>query len=108
MSYEIDTYPSQSLIETRAKLAETINRVQYGRERIVLRRHGKCVAVVVPIEDLELLERLEDEADARVAAKRLKSLESGKVKPIPWSRVRADMLRRESAHRAGRSGRKRA
>jgi antitoxin (DNA-binding transcriptional repressor) of toxin-antitoxin stability system len=37
--------------------------VAFGRERVVLTRHGKRVAAVVPIEDLELLESLEDMSD---------------------------------------------
>jgi antitoxin (DNA-binding transcriptional repressor) of toxin-antitoxin stability system len=35
----------------------------FGGERVVLTRHGKRVAAVVPIEDLELLESLEDARD---------------------------------------------
>ena len=34
-----------------------------GGERVVLTRHGRRVAAVVPIADLELLEQLEDAAD---------------------------------------------
>ena len=35
----------------------------FGGERVVLTRHGKRVAAVVPIEDPELLESLEDARD---------------------------------------------
>ena len=41
----------------------TVNRVAFGGERVVLTRHGRRVAAVVPIADLELLEQLEDAAD---------------------------------------------
>ena len=43
--------------------ADTINRVAYGNERVVLRRRGKEVAAAVPIADLRLLEELEDRMD---------------------------------------------
>jgi prevent-host-death family protein len=41
----------------RDELADLINRVAYGHERIVLTRHSKPVACLVPPEDLERLEQ---------------------------------------------------
>jgi prevent-host-death family protein len=50
--------------EARESFSTTINHVTFGGERVVLTRHGKRVAaVVVPIEDLELIEALEDARD---------------------------------------------
>ena len=49
--------------EAREAFSTTVNRVAFGGERVVLTRHGKRVAAVVPIEDLELLESLEDARD---------------------------------------------
>jgi prevent-host-death family protein len=49
--------------EARESFSDTISRVAYGRERVVLTRHGRRVAAVVPVEDLELLEALEDARD---------------------------------------------
>jgi prevent-host-death family protein len=41
----------------RDELAELINRVAYGHERIILTRHSKPVACIVPPEDLAWLEQ---------------------------------------------------
>ena len=49
--------------EARGSFSTTVNRVAFGGERVVLTRHGKRVAAVVPIEDLELIEALEDAHD---------------------------------------------
>ena len=49
--------------EAREAFSSTINRVAFGGERVVLTRHGRRVAAVVPIEDLDLLESLEDARD---------------------------------------------
>lgn len=49
--------------EARETFSTTINRVAFGGERVVLTRHGRRVAAVVPIEDLELIEALEDARD---------------------------------------------
>jgi prevent-host-death family protein len=53
--------------EARGEFSTTVNRVAYGGERVVLTRHGKRVAAVVPIEDLDLLESLEDAVDVEEA-----------------------------------------
>jgi prevent-host-death family protein len=55
--------------DIRANLADVINRVAYGGERIVLQRRGKQVLAVVSMEDLELLNAIEDRADVRAAMK---------------------------------------
>lgn len=49
--------------KVRKDFSDTVNRVAYGRERVVLQRRGKEIAAVVPIEDLKLLEALEDRMD---------------------------------------------
>ena len=43
--------------QARDELAELVNRVAYGHERIVLTRHAKPVAGIVPAEDLAWLEQ---------------------------------------------------
>ncbi len=58
--------------DIRNNLADAINRVAYAGERIRLERRGKTVAALVSVEDLELLERLEDEADIKAARKAMK------------------------------------
>lgn len=67
----------------RDSFSETLNRVAYKGERIVLERHGKAVAALVSVEDLALLESLEDrlDAEAGLAARE----EAG---DIPYEEVR--------------------
>ncbi|MCI0585502.1 MAG: type II toxin-antitoxin system Phd/YefM family antitoxin [Planctomycetes bacterium] len=60
-----------TVTDARANLAEALNRVAYGKERLVVRRRGKDLAAMIPVEDLRLLEELEDRADARAARKAL-------------------------------------
>ena len=47
----------------REGFADAINRAAFGNERVLLRRRGRAVAAVVPIDDLRLLEALEDRID---------------------------------------------
>jgi prevent-host-death family protein len=58
-----------SVHEIRSNLADVINRVAYGGERVVLQRRSKPVVAVVSMEDLELLNSLEDQADVKAAKK---------------------------------------
>ncbi|MEV7755143.1 type II toxin-antitoxin system Phd/YefM family antitoxin [Streptomyces griseofuscus] len=56
MAYEIP------VTQARAELADLINRVVYGAERVVVTRHGKPLAALVSAADLARLEAL-DAAD---------------------------------------------
>ena len=47
--------------QARDELADLINRVAYGHERIILTRHSKPVACLVPPEDLARLEGREQQ-----------------------------------------------
>ena len=74
--------------QARDAFADTLNRVAYRGERIVLRRHGKDLAAIVPIEDLKLIQRTEDEIDQREAKKALSDMKRRGLKPIPYEQVR--------------------
>jgi prevent-host-death family protein len=83
-----------SILQVRAKLADTLNRVAYQGERAVLTRHGKGVAALVSMDDLALLEKLEDESDAKAARKSLAAIKAGKRKPIAWEQAKAELRAR--------------
>ena len=44
--------------KAREEFPEMLNRAAYGKERTIVSRRGKEMAAVIPIEDLQLLERL--------------------------------------------------
>ena len=75
---------SVSATAARQSFSESLNRAAYGGERVVIQRHGKPIAAVVPIEDLRLIEEMEDAEDSRAIAKARK--EKGR---IPWQDVKA-------------------
>lgn len=60
MAYEIP------VTQARAELAELINRVVYGGERVVVTRHGKPLVALVSAADLERLESEQTEAEEQV------------------------------------------
>ncbi|WP_103539052.1 type II toxin-antitoxin system Phd/YefM family antitoxin [Streptomyces sp. B188M101] len=60
MAYEIP------VTQARAELAELINRVVYGGERVVVTRHGKPLIALVSAADLQRLEADEAAAEEQV------------------------------------------
>ena len=76
-------------IAARANFSEMVSRAAYGKERVVMTRHGKPVAAVIPLEDLEALERLEGERDAALGAADLAEWQAEGKPTIPWSVVKA-------------------
>jgi len=56
-----------SVKDLRRDLARVANTVAFGKERVIVERHGKPLMAVVPLEDLRVLEELEDEALVELA-----------------------------------------
>jgi len=73
----------------RDGLSDTLNRVSYGKERIVIRRHGKEIAALVPMEDLAFLEELEDRMDLEEARAALVQAEVEGT--VPWENIKKDL-----------------
>jgi prevent-host-death family protein len=84
--------------EARDQLGELVNRAAYSDERIVLTRHGRAVAALVPISALRDLEDAEDAAD--LAAARDAAAEGGPN--VPHAQVLNDLVTDEAqaSHRA--------
>lgn len=78
--------------EARDQLGELVNRAAYGDERIVLTRHGRPVAALVPIAVLHDLEDAEDAAD--LVAAREAAAERGPN--APHSQVLDDLVADEA------------
>ena len=80
--------------EARIDFADTLNRVAFGGERIVLRRRGKDLAALVPISDLALIEGIENEIDVREAKKVLRGMKRRGEKGISYEKARKELGRR--------------
>lgn len=80
---------SISIGEARSGLAELINQVNYNKERTIIMRRGKKVAVIVPIEDLELLEAIEDQLDVQEALEAIR--EAKEEGTLSWEAVKEEL-----------------
>lgn len=68
---------------------EFLSQVAYSKDRVVVTNHGKKVAAVVPCEDLELLEKLEEVIDMKDAKAALADVK--KCGSIPWQKVKKEL-----------------
>jgi prevent-host-death family protein len=90
--YEADNehaFGRLSVSEAREAFADLVNRVAYRGDRVRVMRRGREVAAIVPIEDIELIERLEDRLDLEAARDALADPEN--AVPIPWEQVEAEL-----------------
>lgn len=78
-----------STSEAREGFSDTVSRVFYKGERIILKRHGKELAAIIPIEDLKMLEELEDRLD-RDEIKKIRQ-EIKKKGTISWDKIKSDL-----------------
>jgi prevent-host-death family protein len=90
MAYEIP------VTQARAELADLINRVVYGGDRVVVTRHGKPLVALVSAADLERLERLEELDEIEEARRRAEEQVVSAV-----SRVREVAAAPREQHRFG-------
>jgi prevent-host-death family protein len=84
----VETSLTLDLSRARARLTESVNRVNYRGERIVIRKHGRPVAALVPVKDLDLIRELEDRIDLEDVRK---ALAEAKGKFIPWETVKREL-----------------
>jgi prevent-host-death family protein len=52
-----------STVVARNEFSTVLNRAAFGKERVILKRRGKAIAAVVPMEDIELLQKIGDSSD---------------------------------------------
>ena len=80
----------KSAAEIRDKLSENLQSVETTGEPVAIESDGRMVAVIVSVEDFELLQRLREEEEERtdVAALKDARAEAGST---PWDKIKADL-----------------
>ncbi len=73
--------------EIRRIFSDVLNQVIQTGERVIIRHRDRDVAAIVPIEDLKMIERLENEIDVEEAKKILTDNET----PVPWDEAMKEL-----------------
>jgi len=76
-----------STSELRKDTADALNKVVYRGDRIALHRRGKDVAVIVSMEDYELLRAIEDRADLET----IRKIKAEPGEDVPWDDLKKEL-----------------
>jgi prevent-host-death family protein len=76
-------------VAARQNFSELINRVAYGKDRVLLTRRSRPLVAVVPIEDIALLEAMEDRDDLNAARAALREVK--RKGTISWTRMKKEL-----------------
>ncbi|HLR76761.1 MAG TPA: type II toxin-antitoxin system Phd/YefM family antitoxin [Balneolaceae bacterium] len=72
----------------RKSFSDMLSEAEYAHKRMIITRKGKPAAAVIPIEDLDLLEAIEDKKDVEAAQKVLSNDES---EFISWEKAKREL-----------------
>jgi prevent-host-death family protein len=81
---------SIAVSDLRDEHSDVIGRVSYGKERFVLTKYGRPVAALIPLDDLELLEALEDRVDIEAIAE-ARNDPDNRGEPVSLDDVKAEL-----------------
>ena len=85
-----ESFESLPASQARARFSELLNAVSVRGDRIILERHGKPVAALIPILDLEILQDFEDRIDTAIYDEAM--AEGGEPVPLEEVERRLGML----------------
>jgi prevent-host-death family protein len=77
--------------QARDQFDDLVERAAKHKERLVLTRRGKPVAAILPIEDLNFLEAIEDQLGAEEFQRAKEEFERSGEPAIPWAKVKAEL-----------------
>lgn len=75
--------------KARRSFATLLNETGFGHDRTVITRKGKAIAAMVPLEDLEAIQELENKKDIAEAER---ILSDPKSEFIPWKQAKKELL----------------
>lgn len=80
---------TMSSSEAREHFPEVISEAAFAKKRFVVTRRGKRLAAIIPIEDLEMIEAIEDNIDLEDARKAIADVK--KKGATSWNKVKTEL-----------------
>lgn len=75
--------------DAREHFPEIISEAAFGNKRFVVTRRGKRLAAIIPIEDFDMIEALEDKLDLEDARKAIKDVK--KTGATSWNKLKLEL-----------------
>ena len=73
----------------REHFPEVVSEAAFGKKRFIVTRRGKKLVAIIPIEDLEIIEALEDKIDLEDARKAL--AHAKKKGSTSWKKLKVEL-----------------
>lgn len=80
---------TMSSSDAREHFPELISEAAFGKKRFIVTRRGKKLAAIIPIEDLDMIESIENRIDLEDARKALADVK--KKGSTSWKKVKAEL-----------------
>ena len=80
---------TMSSSQARDHFPEIVSKAAFAKKRFVVTRRGKRLAAIIPIEDLDMIEAIEDRIDIEDAKKALASIK--KKGSTSWKKVKTEL-----------------
>jgi prevent-host-death family protein len=77
--------------KAREEFGSVVDRVAYTKRPVLLERRGKPLAVLVPLEDYRLLEKLIEEEEDRIDAEEGEKALRESTESVPWEEFRKEL-----------------
>lgn len=75
--------------QAREHFPEVVSEAAFAKKRFVVTRRGKRLAAIIPIEDLDMIEAIENKIDLEDAKKALADVRKGGF--TSWKKVKAEL-----------------
>ena len=76
--------------QARDEFGSIVNRVAYGKERIVLVRRNREMAAIIPMEEFRILEQLIAREEDRLDAEAARTRKASPKDRVPYEKIRQE------------------
>lgn len=83
--------PTHTVCDTPEELKRAVESLPEWGEAFIIERGGKRIGAIIPIDDLELYQRLFSEEEDRLDLAAIEAARAEGGESIPWEQVRADL-----------------
>lgn len=82
--------PTRSVHDDPASLSQAVDSLPECGEAVIVERDGKRVAAIIPMDDLELYQRLLSKEEDRIDIAAIEAARAEGGDSIPWEQIKAE------------------
>lgn len=82
--------PTRVVCDSAEEVAQAIATLPEYGEAVIIEHNGKRVAAIIPMDDLELYQRLFAEEEDRIDIAAIEATRAEGGEPVPWEQIKAE------------------